>query len=134
MRYKGKKGKCWELIKQICRKRSKDCFTCTAKDLESYNAQAGHFLPVGYVGSNNRLSWDTRQIRLQCGHCNGVGQGMQVEFRKGLVKELGEDLVSDFERRQHKTDPVRNWDILYEELRKELFHIQSSTLEENMQR
>lgn len=109
MRYKGIKGKAWEAVKSWCRRTYKDCYTCPARDLEGYNAQAGHCWPVGYVGSNNTLSWDRKQIRLQCGRCNGAGQGMQTEFRRGLVMEYGEDMVAEMEVRQHRVDPIKDW-------------------------
>ena len=114
MRYKGKKGKAWEEVKAWCRRTYKNCYTCPAKNLQSYNAQAGHAFPVSLVGSNNTLSWDNRQIRLQCGRCNGAGQGMQVEFRAGLVKEHGEEEVQKLEARRYKTDPVKSWDEIIE--------------------
>jgi hypothetical protein len=118
MRYKGVKGKCWEEVKRICRSRSTNCFTCTATDLASYNLHSGHFLPVAIVGSNNQLSWDLGQIRTQCGHCNGAGQGMQVEFRRHLVKELGEAAVLEFERRRWIVDKVTDWGRLLQHLKK----------------
>ena len=114
MRYKGTKGKCWEIIRKITYARSMDCYTCPSKALNRPNA--GHFIPVALVGSNNTLSWDTGQIRTQCVFCNGAGQGMQVEFRRHLVKELGEEKVAEFEKRRWKVDKVKNWDVLYEEL------------------
>lgn len=114
MRYKGKKGKAWEAVKHWTRRTYTDCYTCGAKDLTTYNAQAGHFLPVGSVGSNNTLSWDHRQIRLQCGRCNGAGQGEQVIFRNKLVQELGEDVVEELESRRYKIDPVKDWDAMKE--------------------
>lgn len=117
MRYKGIKGKCWmALRKKVFEKYGTDCYTCPAKALTAYNLQAGHFLPVGLVGSNNTLSWDIGQIRPQCGRCNGVGQGMQVEFRAHLVKDLGEEAVVEFEKRRWKVDPIKDWEKLLEEL------------------
>jgi len=117
MRYKGKKDKCWSLVKKITRKLYKHCYTCPAKDLQGANAHSGHYQPVGLVGSNNRWSWDLRFIRLQCGGCNGVGQGRQVEFRRKLVAEYGEDLVAKFDKSVMKKEvlPV-DFDVLYEEL------------------
>jgi hypothetical protein len=110
VRYKGKKGKAWEAVKKWARRKRTDCYTCSAKNLTSYNAQAGHYQPVALVGSNNTLSWDEHQIRLQCGHCNGAGQGMQVEFRAGLVREYGEDFVKELDMRVHRVDPIKDWD------------------------
>lgn len=112
MRYKGIKGKAWEAVKKWCRANYKDCYTCPATNLVSYNAQAGHCFPVGYVGSNNTLSWDKRQIRLQCGHCNGAGQGMQAVFKANLIKEYGEEVVAELEARQRRVDPIKDWQAI----------------------
>lgn len=111
MRYKGIKGKAWEAVKAWSRRTYKDCYTCVAKSIVSYNAQAGHYQPVALVGSNNKLAWDERFIRLQCGHCNGAGQGMQVEFRRGLVKEHGETVVAEFDRQVAGkfVNPLKDW-------------------------
>ena len=115
MRYTGIKGRAWESVKRSVRRREKDCYTCPSKDLVSYNAQAGHYLPVALVGSNNKLSWDERQIHLQCGSCNGAGQGMAVPYRAHLVKDYGEKLVKEFEARRYRVDPVKDW---YEVIRR----------------
>ena len=109
MRYKGIKGKAWESVKASVRRRERDCYTCPAKKLEGINAQAGHFLPVAIVGSNNVLSWDSRQIHMQCSRCNGVGQGQQVAYRAHLVRDYGEEVVKELEERRWKVDPIKNW-------------------------
>lgn len=109
MRYKGLKGRAWEAVRAYVKQKEKDCYTCNATNLEGKNAQAGHFLPVGSVGSNNALSWDKTQIHLQCGHCNGVGQGEQVRYRRHLVKDYGEKAVKELEARQHRVSPIKNW-------------------------
>lgn len=109
MRYTGLKGKAWEAVKASVRRREKHCYTCPALNLIGINAQAGHYLPVAHVGSNNTLSWDERVIHLQCSRCNGVGEGMQNEYRGHLVKDYGEKLVSEFDRRRYRVDPVKNW-------------------------
>jgi hypothetical protein len=109
MPYEGIKGRAWESIKRRTRAKERDCYTCPAKDLEGQNAQAGHFTPVALAGSNNTLSWDERQIHLQCGRCNGAGQGQQVAFRIHLVRDYGEKIVQEFEARRWKVDPVKDW-------------------------
>ena len=119
MRYKGAKGKAWEAVRAYVKAKEKDCYTCGAKNLVGINAQAGHFLPVGIVGSNNKLSWDKIQIHLQCGYCNGVGQGQQVAYRNHLVKDFGEKAVKEIEARRWKVDKVKDWNALikhYEQL------------------
>ena len=109
MRYKGPKGKAWEAVKLYVRSKEKDCYTCGAKNLAAKNAQAGHYLPVALVGSNNTLSWDERQIHLQCGYCNGAGQGQQVLYRRRLATDYGEEMVQEFEKRRWKVDPIKDW-------------------------
>ena len=116
MRYKGEKGKAWESVKMWVRRTYTDCYTCGAKDLVGMNAHGGHYQPVAIVGSNNNKSWDSRFIRLQCGRCNGAGQGMQVRFREGLVKEHGEAVVAKFDKevKAKKIDKVENWEKIIE--------------------
>ena len=111
MRYKGIKGKAWEAVKSWTRRIYKDCYTCSAKNLISFNANAGHYQPVALVGSNNKLAWDCRFIRLTCSRCNGPGEGMQVIFRKNLVKEHGEKVVAEYDRQVKGkfVNPVKNW-------------------------
>lgn len=112
MRYKGLKGKSWEAVKLYVRQKEKDCYTCPAKSLFGINAQAGHYLPVAIVGSNNALSWDERQIHLQCGRCNGVGQGQQVAYRLHLVQDYGEACVAELDKRRWKVDPIKDWQTI----------------------
>lgn len=114
MRYKGKKGKAWEKVRLYVKAKEKDCYTCGAKALMGINAQSGHYLPVGLVGSNNVLSWDARQIHLQCSRCNGVGQGQAVAYRARLIKDYGEKVVKELEARRWKVDKVKDWDAIIE--------------------
>lgn len=116
MRYKGEKGKAWEAVKRWCRQTYYGCYTCPAVDLVSYNANAGHYQPVGIVGSNNKLAWDENFIRMQCGACNGVGQGMQVIFRENLVKEHGEKMVAEYDRQVAGKfyNAIKDWNAIRE--------------------
>lgn len=118
-RYTGEKGRAWEEVKKWTRRVSHDCYTCGARNIESYNAQAGHYLPVALVGLNNKRAWDERFIRLQCGRCNGAGQGEQHLFRKKLVKELGEKVVAEYERavRAKEVSPVKAWKEIIEKFK-----------------
>lgn len=109
MRYVGIKGKAWAAVKASVRRREKDCYTCDNKNLQGKNAQAGHYRPVGHVGSNNRWSWDPRFIHLQCSRCNGAGQGMQVEYREHLIKDYGVDVVNEFDNTFRRVNPVTDW-------------------------
>lgn len=110
------KGLCWELVKKLVRKREKDCYTCHRKDLEGENAHAGHCYPVAQVGSNNTLSWDLRLIHLQCGYCNGTGQGEQGLYEERIKKDYGEAFLQEARQRRYKSDPIKNWKLKLEEL------------------
>jgi 5-methylcytosine-specific restriction endonuclease McrA len=114
MRYKGIKGKVWETVRKYVKSKEKDCYTCGAKNLIGQNAQAGHFIPVALAGSNNTLSWDPRQIHLQCGRCNGAGQGQAVAYRLHLVTDYGEKIVKELEARRWKVDPIKDWNAIIE--------------------
>lgn len=118
VRYKDIKGKVWEEVRAYIKRYETDCYTCPARDLEGQNAQAGHFFPVGLVGSNNCLSWDYRQIHLQCGRCNGVGQGMAIPYKAHLIRDYGEAVVEELEHLNylattcHQSNPVKNWQLI----------------------
>ena len=123
VRYKGIKGKAWEAVRAYVKAKEKDCYTCPAKDLEGQNAQAGHYIPVALAGSNNALSWDNRQIHLQCGRCNGVGQGMAVAYRERLVRDYGSEVVAELEQRRWRVDPIKDWKAViahYQQLLEEI--------------
>jgi hypothetical protein len=112
MRYKGIKGKAWEAVKKSVRRREKHCYTCPAKNLVGKNAQAGHYRPIGQVGSNNTWSWDPRFIHMQCSRCNGAGQGEQAVYRQHLVKDYGEAAVKEFDDNWRRVSPIKDWDFV----------------------
>lgn len=123
MRYKGLKGKAWEAVKAYTRAKEKDCYTCPARNLNGVNAQCGHYIPVALAGSNNTLSWDEKQIHLQCSRDNGAGQGQAVAYRAHLVRDYGEEVVKELESRRWKVDPIKNWQEVidrYDNLQAEL--------------
>ena len=114
MRYKGIKGKAWEAVKRSVRRREVDCYTCTSKGLYGQNAHSGHYRSVALVGSNNVWSWNPKFIHLQCGHCNGAGAGMAIEYRAHLVKDYGEKVVKEFDDNWRKVNPVKDWNAIIE--------------------
>ena len=85
MRYVGIKGHAWTAVsKYIIKRDGGQCSTCHRKAPE-YRMNAGHYQPVGLVGSNNRLSWDEMNIHCQCTVCNNQGQGMREEIGRAHV-------------------------------------------------
>lgn len=113
-RWKGEKAKAWQAVRAYVKAKERDCYTCSARNLTGINAQAGHCWPVGHVGSNNRLSWDERQIHLQCSRCNGAGQGEQSAYKIRLIRDYGEQAVKDLEARRWKVDPIKSWQEVIE--------------------
>jgi len=71
--------------------------------------QAGHYQPVGLVGSNNALSWDEENIYCQCARCNGVGQGQQERMAEHIRRAHGEEVLQSLKDRVHKVDSVKDW-------------------------
>jgi hypothetical protein len=110
LRYKGIKEKAWQAVRRSVKRRESDCYTCPAKDLQGVNAQAGHYFPVGHMGSNNALSWHPKLIHLQCSRCNGPGQGMQNEYRHHLIQDYGVEFVEEVEAQRYKVNPVKDWE------------------------
>jgi len=114
-RYKGIKGKAWEVVrKYIIKRDGAICVTCGRRGENGYQMQAGHFQPVGFVGSNNKLSWDERNIYCQCARCNGPGQGRSDLMARHIEITHGKDVVEELQQRAHKVDPVKDWDSLIE--------------------
>ena len=72
------------------------CYTCgVVKDVAYMDS--GHYKSRGSRGHSG-LYFDERCIRLQCKRCNGFEGGKPAEFREGLVREYGEDVVQELER------------------------------------
>lgn len=110
MRYKGPKGKAWEALrKYVCERDGQTCVTCGRTKADGYQMQAGHYQPVGYVGSNNTLSWDEYNVHCQCAFCNGPGQGMQETMAWYIADRYGKKKLEELKSRRRKIDPVKDW-------------------------
>lgn len=86
-----------------------NCYTCPKKNLTDPNA--GHYMPVAIVGSNNRLAWIPMAIHTQCSYCNGPGQGMQESYRRHLVVDYGEEEVAKYDKMVYGkvVQPIKDW-------------------------
>ena len=110
-RYRGVKGVAWTLFSRYVRQRDNYiCATCGNTTPEAQ--QAGHYWPVGLVGSNNRLSWDEMNVHSQCKKCNEKHGGLQKLMADYIDREYGEDVRKSLDERVHKTDPVENWEAM----------------------
>lgn len=87
-------------INRWCRFRDllagRGCISCKATFRTAFGGafDAGHYRSVG---SASHLRFYTKQIRLQCVHCNRDLSGNVVEFRKGMVELFGGEEVERIE-------------------------------------
>lgn len=86
------------------------CYTC-GKPLQpnTTDCQLGHYLPRGaYPG----LTFERKNVRLQCMRCNVWLHGNTFEFRERLIKELGEYTVLELESKRHNSVKLTRSDYL----------------------
>lgn len=108
-RYKGIKGKAWTMFSKYIRARDQGvCITC-GRPVKGSGYHAGHFIPVGVTGSNNRLAWDEDNVYGQCMQCNVWRGGWGEKFTEVLIKRNGKKFVEDLRARRHKVDPIKDW-------------------------
>jgi hypothetical protein len=105
------KDRLWELCKQITRlKYGRHCYTCPARDLEGSNCHTGHFITDATCSTE--LSYDLRNLRVQCYHCNVNLSGNWVVFEQRLTQNHGSDYVAELKSRNIATKGLR-YDILW---------------------
>lgn len=93
--------KCQVVFNAYIRKRDKDkgCISCSGEV-----QQAGHYLSQGH---HSALRFDENNTNGQCIKCNLYLSGNLINYRKGLVKRIGEEKVSALEdtpKKAHKWD------------------------------
>lgn len=94
--------KCQVVFNKFIRERDSElpCISCGTGRV----AQAGHFLSQGHHSS---LRFNEFNTNGQCVRCNHFLSGNLINYRKGLVKKIGEDKVVELEcvrKKAHKWD------------------------------
>ena len=88
------------------------CISCSkVLKIPSAQAQAGHY----YSGGNFPLmKFDETNVNLQCKKCNYFLSGNLIEYRKNLLKKVGEDKINylDFVAAQQKRSNFK-WDRIF---------------------
>lgn len=89
-----------KVFNQYIRKRDEKepCISC-GKFREHYDA--GHYRSVG---GHRELRFNEDNVHKQCVYCNRHKGGNQIEYRKGLIKKIGEERVLNLEK---KHEPVK---------------------------
>ena len=73
------------------------CISCGATN-PTGGWNAGHYRAIGSgKGKCNQLRFHVLNCWKQCVHCNRDLSGNQIEYRKSLVKKLGEERVQALE-------------------------------------
>lgn len=81
------------------------CYTCP-KSAPIKSMQNGHYVSR----SVRKLRWEPNNMRPQCYGCNVMHHGQPITFRENLLKELGEEYVSNLENLRHELfNPSDEW-------------------------
>lgn len=99
------KNQAWGLMSKVIRLEARDkhgmvtCVTCgkRAKPIGE-GMQAGHF-----CGRNNSVIFDERNVHVQCTRCNYYLSSNPVKYLEFMVREYGEDVVDELERRKKRS-------------------------------
>ncbi len=101
-----------EELWQLCRKltfniHGTDCYTCTQRNLISFNLHCGHAHPAGACGAS--MKYDLRILRPQCFSCNINNGGMGAVYLKNLQRDLGKKKADALilEAQSSKGKPVK---------------------------
>ena len=81
------------------------CISCGGKV-----SQAGHYLSQGH---HSALRFDENNTNGQCVRCNLFLSGNLINYRKGLVKKIGEDAVNRLESVERKSHKWERTDLIF---------------------
>lgn len=74
------------------RDKDKGCISCGTT---TGKMNAGHYRSVG---SQPQLRFNEQNVHKQCEHCNSYLSGNLINYRKGLIKKIGVDMVEWLEQ------------------------------------
>lgn len=88
------------IFQEYCRYRDADepCISCEKFCSPNGNeSDGGHYI----TRRNKALRWDERNCNKQCKYCNDRLKGNYSEYRKGMIKKYGIEVVEWLERTDH---------------------------------
>lgn len=112
MRYRGIKGKFWQVFSEFIRRRDTKrfggkCIACR----RIRKLQAGHFAPASNCGFS--LLFDERNVNGECAYCNSFDSGHLIPYRSGLVERYGEawvvQLETEYNASRYKGKITKEW-------------------------
>lgn len=80
------------------RDNKKPCISCNRSN-KGVKVNAGHLYNVG---DYPEVRFNEINVNLQCEHCNNFKRGNVIEYRKNLIKRIGEENVLELEALLHK--------------------------------
>lgn len=105
------KNKLWELCKQLTRDvYGNTCYTCGKGGLEGSNWHTGHFITDSICSAE--LSYDLRNLRPQCYHCNINLSGNWLAYEQRMRDECGQEFIDELKTRNQATKGLK-YDILW---------------------
>ena len=69
------------------------CISCGKLIQVGPNWQAGHYINSTYLS----LRWDEKNVHGQCKRCNHFLSGNLLEYRRGLIKKYGKEVLQYLE-------------------------------------
>jgi len=83
-----------------------NCYTCKG-NFNIKELHAGHYLSRVFT----YVRWNEVNVKPQCYNCNINLRGNSVVFRKNLVNEYGEDVISDLEKSKNKLLKLSKYEL-----------------------
>jgi hypothetical protein len=80
-----------------------NCVSCH-KAVVWKEAHAGHFIHAGRGGKRNRVSYDERNVHLQCVGCNTYDQSKvsKINYTLYMIKRYGEGIIEELKQIKHE--------------------------------
>ena len=111
------KKKAIRIFHEYIRKRDEGqpCISCS----KYRELQAGHYYSAGKF---ERLRFDPRNVNGQCKSCNYFMSGNLIEYRKNLIKKIGNEEVEKLDLVAANRKPFKSDRFFYEQVIKDYSH------------
>ena len=83
-----------------------DCISC-GRQMPIDQADCGHYVNRQHMS----LRFSEQNCHAQCRKCNRFMEGNIQDYRKGLIKKIGEDKVIMLEATKHVTNKISNFEL-----------------------
>jgi hypothetical protein len=84
-----------------------DCISCGRPGMAIDQADCGHYVNRQHMS----LRFSELNCHAQCRHCNRFMEGNIQDYRKGLIKKIGESKVLMLEAAKNITNKISNFEL-----------------------